>query len=87
MVNHSRDKIKTTMKVNINKVEENTIPSIWKVGRPLELKGENMSNVIKNKNEINCPPYKCKVCGMGDIKNSYDICPYCGWENDGLQNE
>lgn len=30
---------------------------------------------------------KCKVCGMGDIKNSYDICPYCGWESDPLQEE
>ena len=27
------------------------------------------------------------MCGIGDIKNIYDICLYCGWENDGLQNE
>ncbi len=57
------------------------------MGSPLELKGENMINNIKNKNEIDYPPYKCKVCGMRDIENSYDICPYCGWEDDDIQNE
>ena len=30
---------------------------------------------------------KCKVCGMGNIEQSYDICQFCGWEDDGLQNE
>lgn len=44
---------------------------------------ENIKNIEENK----IPPYKCKVCGMGDIKNSYDICPYCGWEDDDIQNE
>ncbi len=58
-----------------------------KGGETIGIKRENMSNIIKNKNEINCPPYKCKVCSMGDIKNSYDICPYCGWEADDIQNE
>lgn len=53
----------------------------------MELKGENMIKIIKNKNEIDYPPYKCKVCGMGDIKNSYDICPFCGWEDDDIQNK
>lgn len=32
-------------------------------------------------------PYKCKVCGMGNIEQSYDICQFCGWEDDSLQNE
>ena len=48
---------------------------------------EKKINIIKYKNGINYPPYKCKVCGMGDIKHSYDICPYCGWEDDDIQNE
>ena len=46
--------------------------------------------IIKNKRtgEINeIPPYKCKVCGLGIIENSFDICDYCGWEDDGLQND
>ena len=47
-----------------------------------------MSNFIKNKKGeiIEIPPYKCKVCGMGDIEWSYDICKYCGWEDDDIQN-
>lgn len=48
-----------------------------------------MSKLIKNEitgELIKFPPYKCKVCGMGDIKQSYDICQFCGWEDDGLQN-
>ena len=45
---------------------------------------------IKNKRTgkiIECPPYKCKLCGLGDIENIFDICDYCGWEDDGLQND
>ena len=30
---------------------------------------------------------KCKVCGMGNIEQSYDICQFCGWEDDDMQNE
>ena len=33
------------------------------------------------------PPYKCKLCGMGDIKIVHDICKYCGWEDDAVQND
>lgn len=30
---------------------------------------------------------KCPVCGKHDFKedNNFDICPVCGWENDGVQ--
>jgi len=30
---------------------------------------------------------KCPVCGKYDFaaENSFDICPICGWENDGVQ--
>lgn len=47
-----------------------------------------MSKLIKNERtgEYNeYPPYKCKVCGMGDIEQSYDICMFCGWEDDDIQ--
>ena len=33
------------------------------------------------------PPYKCKMCGLGDIKHCFYICEYCGWEDDSLQND
>lgn len=49
-----------------------------------------MSRFIKNErtgryNEY--PPYKCKLCGMGDIEIIHDICMYCGWEDDGIQQD
>ena len=46
-----------------------------------------MKEKFNNIEENIIPPYKSKVCGMGNIKNSYDICPYCGWEDDDIQNE
>lgn len=48
-----------------------------------------MSNYLKNENGSisGNPPYKCKVCGLGNVENSYDVCEYCGWEDDIIQNE
>ena len=36
---------------------------------------------------MECPPYKCKVCGLGNIEYSYQICDICGWEDDDIQND
>lgn len=32
---------------------------------------------------------KCPVCGKYQFveENDFDICPVCGWENDGVQME
>ena len=32
---------------------------------------------------------KCPICGRGrfSFENSFEICNYCGWENDGIQAE
>lgn len=27
------------------------------------------------------PPYKCKLCGLGNIDYTEDICPICGWQD------
>lgn len=34
-------------------------------------------------------PHKCPICGKYEFEDesSFDICPYCGWEDDGLQND
>ncbi|HJD06076.1 MAG TPA: hypothetical protein IAB72_04330 [Candidatus Onthoplasma faecipullorum] len=49
-----------------------------------------MSSKIKYINEIkedvNYPPYKCKVCGLEKIKYFHSICNVCGWEADGIQD-
>lgn len=39
---------------------------------------------MKNLNEIN--KSICPVCGKGYVED-YDICEYCGWENDPVQFE
>ena len=31
-------------------------------------------------------PHKCKVCGLGQIREEFDICNVCTWEDNELQN-
>lgn len=48
-----------------------------------------MSNYYKHKltgETIEFPPYKCKICGFGDIEYTGQICNFCGWEDDSTQN-
>ncbi len=48
-----------------------------------------MGKFVKNKKGelVEIPPYKCRVCGLGDIEMPYNICCFCGWEDDGSQSE
>ena len=49
---------------------------------------EELENkILENKKDVEHPPYKCKLCGMGDIEEIHDICNYCGWEDDGVQHD
>lgn len=49
---------------------------------------KEIDKLIASKSKpIEYPPYKCKLCGMGDIEEIHDICSYCGWEDDSLQND
>lgn len=48
-----------------------------------------MSKFILNERTgkmVEYPPYKCKMCGMGNIFETNEICEYCGWEDDWVQN-
>lgn len=38
-------------------------------------------------NDNKFPPYKCRLCGLGDIENAHQICSICGWEDDAVQND
>lgn len=35
-------------------------------------------NTTKKNQDLNTHPYKCKVCGMGNINFIHDICMFCG---------
>ena len=47
--------------------------------------GEKYIN--KNGDISELPPYKCRICGLGNIEHDYEICKYCGWEADDIQND
>ncbi len=46
-----------------------------------------MSKVVENGKLVEQVQNKCKVCGLGCIEHDFDICEYCGWEADNLQND
>lgn len=46
-----------------------------------------MSKVVENGKLVKQARNKCKVCGLGNIEHDFDICEYCGWEADDLQND
>ena len=46
-----------------------------------------MSRVVENGKLVEQGQNKCKVCGLGCIEHDFDICEYCGWEADDLQND
>lgn len=48
---------------------------------------ENPYYDYSEENEPEPAPHKCPVCGKYEFEDegSYDICPYCGWEDDDIQ--
>ena len=46
-----------------------------------------MSKVVENGKLVEQVRNKCKVCGLGNIEHDFDICEFCGWEADDLQND
>ena len=46
-----------------------------------------MSKVVENGKLVEQEQNKCKVCGLGNIEHDFDICEFCGWEADDLQND
>ena len=46
-----------------------------------------MSRVVENGKLVEQGQNKCKVCGLGYLEYNFDICEYCGWEADDLQND
>lgn len=42
--------------------------------------------IVENGKLVEQDLKKCKVCGLGIIEHDFQICEYCGWEADGLQN-
>ena len=34
-------------------------------------------------------PHKCPICGKYEFADNccFDICPYCGWEDDGTEDD
>lgn len=45
------------------------------------MKNINDININEIKRRKEYPPYKCKMCGEGEIENSQDICTVCGWQD------
>ena len=46
-----------------------------------------MIKVVEKVKFVEQEQNKCKVCGLGNIEHDFDICEFCGWEADDLQND
>lgn len=47
--------------------------------------GEMVEIKQKISSKIEMPPFKCRLCGLGDIKRQHDTCDCCGWMEDFFQ--
>jgi ribosomal protein L37AE/L43A len=50
--------------------------------------GKRIFDLLKRKSKtINNTKHKCPICGKTEFssENSFEICDYCGWEDDGYQ--
>ena len=45
--------------------------------------------LLEKENTRKTGRHKCPVCGLYEFEqdSSYDICPYCEWEDDGVQGD
>ena len=79
-----RQIIDNDLKIDVNELSINEYKE-WYKNKVKE--NPNYNYLDENKPEPS--PHKCPVCEKYEFKDqlSYDICPYCGWEDDGFDDD
>ena len=75
-----------TLKDGINKLSVNEYRDLYKS----KIEENSNYNFFEEMTETYQPtPHKCPVCGKYKFKDidCYEICPYCGWEDDGSHED
>ena len=72
------------LKVGFNKMSVNEYKKIF-----LEKREKDPNYNYSDENAPDPVPHKCPICGEYEFEdeNSYDICPVCGWNDDGWLDE